>query len=164
MPRAPQVHVQPAARGSERSATVKWSQLAAEPEVSLTATYDPRGVPLLNVRATPGVRVDVGSRHDGEGRLEAAAPRFAEIRVDGAKFFGVEFHDGLAGGVNFGARWDLFLIREAWEHGLDLEALADGYGPGAGTHGDWSGIRDSSPEAVTRMTEAALNFLFPRSR
>lgn len=163
MPRAPQINVQPAARGSERSATVKWSQLAAEPELALTAAYDPRGVPVLHVRAGSGVRVDVGSRHDGEGGLEAVAPRFSKVTVDGARFFGVEEIEG-AGKVNFGARWDLFLIREAWDRGLDLEALADGFGPGAGTHGDWSGIRDSSPEATARMTEAALNFLFPRSR
>lgn len=163
MPRAPQIKVQPAAPGVERTATITWSQLAtAEPEVSLSARYDDRGVPVVQVRAAAGVRVDVGSLADREDGLEARRPRFESITIDGARFFGLE--NSSIDGVNFGARWDLFLIREAWDRGADFESLADGYGPGAGTHGDWSGIRDSSPEAITRMTEAALNFLFPRSR
>jgi hypothetical protein len=62
---------------------------------------------------------------------------------------------------SFSAGFPLFLIREAWDLGLDLEAEADGYGAGAGTHGDWSGIRDSSDAATERMLEKALNFLFP---
>lgn len=58
---------------------------------------------------------------------------------------------------------DLFLVREAWEQGCDFEDLADGYGVGAGTHGDWSGIRDSSPRAKSAMLQRALNWLFPEA-
>jgi len=54
----------------------------------------------------------------------------------------------------------LFLVREAWLRGADFENLADGFGEGEGTKGDWSGIRDSSPEAVTAMLQQALNHLF----
>lgn len=57
------------------------------------------------------------------------------------------------------ASLNLYVIRMAWNAGLDLEDLADGYGPGMGTNGDWSGIRDSSPAAVDRMLEKALNFI-----
>lgn len=60
----------------------------------------------------------------------------------------------------FSSGFPLFLIHEAWGP-VDFEDLADGYGPGMGTHGDWSGIRDSSPEAIERMLERALNHLFP---
>lgn len=59
------------------------------------------------------------------------------------------------------AGFPLFIIAEAWARNLDLEAEADGYGPGAGTFGDWSGIRDSSPTAIDKMLEKSLNFLFP---
>lgn len=65
---------------------------------------------------------------------------------------------------NHSASFSLFLIREAWHRGLDLEEEADGFGPGAGTHGDWSAVRDSSQEAVELMLAKALNFLFPRTR
>jgi len=64
--------------------------------------------------------------------------------------------------TSFRAGWPLFIVRQAWDRGLDLEDLADGYGPGLGTMGgDWSGIRDSSEPALRAMVEAALNFLFP---
>ena len=56
--------------------------------------------------------------------------------------------------------YDLFLISQARNRGCDFEDLADGYGPGCGTHGDWSGIRDSGDEAVRLMLERALNYLF----
>ena len=56
--------------------------------------------------------------------------------------------------------FDLFLIRQAWHRGCDFEDLADGYGAGMGTHGDWSGIRDSSGEATRLMLQRALNYLF----
>lgn len=59
----------------------------------------------------------------------------------------------------FGARFDLFLIRNAWTKGCNLEDLADGFGPGFGTHGDWSAIRDSSEEAKLKMLERAINHL-----
>ena len=62
-------------------------------------------------------------------------------------------------GWNKSANLPLLLIRNAWDKGLDLEDLADGFGPGAGTMGDWSGIRDSSDDAVAAMLERAINFL-----
>lgn len=64
-------------------------------------------------------------------------------------------------GYDCTASFPLFLIRQAWESGMYLEDLADGFGPENGTmEGDWSGIRDSSNEAIERMLERALNFLF----
>lgn len=65
-------------------------------------------------------------------------------------------------GCRFSASFPLFLIRQAWERGCkEIEKHADGFGPGMGTcGGDWSGIRDSSPAAVEKMLEAALNFFF----
>ncbi len=57
------------------------------------------------------------------------------------------------------ASWPLFLIREAEDGGCSFEDLADGFGPGEGTHGDWSAIRDSSPEAKRAMCERALNYI-----
>lgn len=151
MPRAPQINVQPAARGSERTAVITFSQLGEdEVQAHVNARAGANG-PELDIAFDPGVRV--------KARCVEVRPRFTGI-ITGA--------NGLAGkdGNNtFAVRWDLFLIHEAWRAGCeDLEALCDGYGPGAGTHGDWSGIRDSSPEAIVAMTEAALNFLFPRPR
>ncbi len=84
--------------------------------------------------------------------------RFTNITITGNGF------EGKDGDFNFSARWDLFIIREAWHKGCDFEQEADGFGAGLGTqHGDWSGIRDSSPEAERIMLEKALNFLFWRS-
>lgn len=54
----------------------------------------------------------------------------------------------------------MHLIREAWERGCNMEDLADGYGKGLGTHGDWSGIRDSSHEAIEQMLTRAMNYFF----
>lgn len=87
--------------------------------------------------------------------------RFREIRLDAENgtFSGVQDGRGL-NDVSFSARFDLFLIREAWDRGCDLEDLADGFGEGIGTMGDWSGVRDSSDEAKERMFERALNHLF----
>jgi hypothetical protein len=59
-------------------------------------------------------------------------------------------------GVEFSARLDLLVIKAAWEAGVSFENLADGFGPGRGTQGDWSGIRDSSEEATMKMLERAL--------
>jgi len=60
----------------------------------------------------------------------------------------------------YSARVDLFLIQAAWRLGCDFEDLADGYGEGMGTMGgDWSGIRDSSDEAVAAMFAKAKAFL-----
>ena len=67
---------------------------------------------------------------------------------------------GTRDGNTFSAQFDLFLIKEAWNRGLDLEDEADGYGPGEGIHGDWSGIRDSSEDARNKMLEKSLNFIF----
>jgi len=66
-------------------------------------------------------------------------------------------------GTRTSARFDLFLIREAWDQDCDFEDLADGYGVGKGTQGDWSAIRDSSPAAIDRMLQKAINFLFPNA-
>jgi hypothetical protein len=68
----------------------------------------------------------------------------------------VRFGGTDARGFQFLAQGDMWLIRFAWERGLNLEALADGFGRGLGTMGDWSGVRDSSSEAVRAMTAAAL--------
>jgi hypothetical protein len=59
--------------------------------------------------------------------------------------------------VDASACFSLYIIREAWDAGVDFEELADGYGEGGGTHGDWSSIRDSSDGAITAMLERALN-------
>lgn len=68
-------------------------------------------------------------------------------------------------GVQTSAKFDLFLIQEAWNRGANFEDLADGFGKGKGTMGgDWSGIRDSSDQATAKMLERALNFLFPGPR
>lgn len=69
---------------------------------------------------------------------------------------------GVKDGMKFIATWPLFLIDEARHAGCSFEDLADGFGAGRGTMGDWSGIRDSSEAALERMTERALNFLFER--
>lgn len=87
-------------------------------------------------------------------------PRFQDIEVTDTGFQGeTQFTQG--GWIRFQAGFPLFLIREAWDrHGVSFEDLADGFGPGQGTHDDWSGIRDSSPGAVNKMLERALNHLF----
>ena len=80
--------------------------------------------------------------------------KFEEIEV-------VDGHlQGTQDGYGFRASFNLFLIGLAQERGCSFEDLADGFGPGAGTHGDWSAIRDSSKEAVNRMLERSLNHLF----
>jgi hypothetical protein len=101
-----------------------------------------------------------------EQNADAKRQRFTLTRSSASQFSGTE-HTSLHGkpfDINFSAGYPLFLVREAWNRGLDLEALADGYGEGEGTHGDWSGVRDSSDGAITRMLEAALNFLFPEAK
>lgn len=91
-----------------------------------------------------------------EGRVDTMT-RFTNIQIGSAGAF--HGHNGVS---DFSANFPLFLIGEAWHRGCDLEDLADGFGAGLGTRGDWSGIRDSSPETVARMFERALNHLFPR--
>jgi aryl-alcohol dehydrogenase-like predicted oxidoreductase len=56
----------------------------------------------------------------------------------------------------------LYIIRLAWEAGMNVEDLADGFGPGRGTDGDWSAIRDSSHAAVEAMLDRALRFIEAR--
>ena len=111
----------------------------------------------------------VKAEHDlrtARAKVRAAAPRFVLTSAGPSAFQGTETTHILNGkptDIQFKAGYRLFLIREAWNRGEDFEDLADGYGLGQGTHGDWSGIRDSSPEAVTKMLERALNFLFPET-
>ena len=81
--------------------------------------------------------------------------RFENVTLQSPGEFGYSANER-----NFISSFQLFLIREAWDRGADFEDLADGYGPGMGTQGDWSGIRDSSPEAQEQMLERALNHLF----
>ena len=82
-------------------------------------------------------------------------PKFNEVKADKTGFSYTSQH-----GVGTICSFDLFLIRQAYDRGCDFEDLADGYGPGQGTRGDWSGIRDSTDGAVERMLERALNHLF----
>jgi hypothetical protein len=82
--------------------------------------------------------------------------RYNDLKVARAKGPGaVEFTN--EHGVPSSADLELLVIREAWRGGVDFEDLADGFGAGEGTHGDWSAIRDSSDGAVCRMLERALN-------
>ena len=84
-------------------------------------------------------------------------PRFSNISIKNNR----SGFNGIDNGTNFSANFDLFIIREAWDRGVDFEDLADGYGKGLGTMGgDWSGIRDSSNDAINEMLERSLNFLF----
>ena len=82
-----------------------------------------------------------------------------EMKADGSGFTALRTPDG----ITMSATWELFLIRQAWERGMDVEDLADGFGEGQGTHGDWSGIRDSTDGAVEAMTGRALNHLFTKA-
>ena len=94
----------------------------------------------------------------------ARKTRFANVEVTPAGFQGTEISPVTIGPTEnkFSASFPLFLIREAWHRGLDMEDLADGFGEGMGTmDGDWSGIRDSSPEALNLMLQRTLNHLFP---
>ena len=74
-----------------------------------------------------------------------------ECRIEGE-------HDGFP----FRADLALYIIRLAWEAGMNAEDLADGFGRGLGTGGDWSAIRDSSHEAVEAMLDRALKFIEER--
>lgn len=85
--------------------------------------------------------------------------RFSHVVLGVDSFQGIECREGVE--MPFSAGWPLFIIGQARQRGCTFEELADGYGEGEGTHGDWSGIRDSSFRALERMTERALNYLFP---
>jgi len=71
------------------------------------------------------------------GRVVASRP---SVRVVGPRFTAVALKpDGFTviedrgyGPITCSNGWPLFLIHEAWDRGLDLEQLADGYGPGFG--------------------------------
>jgi hypothetical protein len=56
------------------------------------------------------------------------------------------------------ASFPLYLIHRAWNKGCSFELLADGFGKGYGTMGDWSAIRDSSEKAIAAMFKRALEF------
>lgn len=91
-------------------------------------------------------------------KARESGQRFSHIVMGVDGFQGIEHREGVE--IPFSATWPLFLIGQAQRCGCDFEELADGYGVGEGTHGDWSGIRDSTFEAITRMTQKALNYLF----
>lgn len=63
-----------------------------------------------------------------------------------------------AAGIVCKATFALFLIDRARTAGCDFEDLADGFGEGQGTQGDWSGIRDSSERAIEAMLERSMNY------
>lgn len=85
---------------------------------------------------------------------------YKDIQLTPAGFKGT-YHDS-HGEYKFSAQFHLVLIQKAYHKGCSFEDLADGFGEGKGTMGgDWSGIRDSSPNATNKMLERALNFLFP---
>lgn len=93
--------------------------------------------------------------------------RYSDIHIDAdaGTFYGKEGIGITGGPVDFSASWPLFIIGEAWKVGVDFEDLADGFGAGLGTmNGDWSGIRDSSVEAIEAMLQRSLNRLFPGAR
>lgn len=83
---------------------------------------------------------------------------FAKVVIEEDGKF--NYKRGGLGGINTFVCMSLFLISQARDRGCNFEDLADGYGEGLGTHGDWSGIRDSSEGAVRAMFERSLNFLF----
>lgn len=70
--------------------------------------------------------------------------------------------EGERHGFRFSADLALYIIRLAWEAGMNVEDLADGFGRGYGTYGDWSAIRDSSHAAVEAMLDRALKFIEAR--
>ena len=83
-------------------------------------------------------------------------PRYSDITInDNGTFEG--YDSEAVGGIQFRASFDRFFIRKAWDAGMDFEAEADGFGPGMGTMGDWSAIRDSSDEAIALMFTKAIN-------
>lgn len=92
-------------------------------------------------------------------------PRFRNVTLDDKGSFAYTTDMGSVKNIPTRAGFPRFLIREAWDKGCSFEDLADGFGKGRGTcGGDWSGIRDSSKEAIDRMLERALNHLFPSER
>lgn len=62
-------------------------------------------------------------------------------------------------GHAFVASFPLFIIHIAWHAGCDMEDLCDGFNLGFGSQGDWSALRDSSPEAILNMLNRACNHM-----
>ena len=84
---------------------------------------------------------------------------FRDVEITSGGWEG--FHaSGDLEGMRFSADPALLIIRQAWDRGCDFEEEANGYGIGAGTNGDWSGIRDSSRDSRNVMLTKALNHLF----
>lgn len=82
--------------------------------------------------------------------------KFTQVKIEEAGRF--TYQDGDMN-CKASANFPLVIIRMAWDAGCNLEPLADGFGAGNGTMGDWSGIRDSSPEATAKMLRRSLNFI-----
>ena len=92
-------------------------------------------------------------------KYKMGVEKYEDIAIEGDSFM------GRRNGTNFSANFSLFLIAQARTLGCGFEDLADGFGVGMGTlqstgESDWSAIRDSSNEAVERMLERTLNYLF----
>lgn len=127
--------------------------------------FDPAGRECRTVAFGRGVKAIVCGPKGNPARMQY----FTDVKVQAPGQFGGQRRYGTTRG-KFSAEFPLFLIGEAWERGLDVEDLADGFGKGLGTQGDWSAIRDSSKAAKDVMLERALNHLFgsagsnPRSR
>jgi hypothetical protein len=97
--------------------------------------------------------------HDPARGLRRRARR--NLRA-GPSFASIAYTDDR--GQEHSANLAVLLIAEAWRTGCGFEDLADGFGKGMGTRGDWSAIRDSTNAATERMLERALNHLLPRAR
>ena len=81
--------------------------------------------------------------------------RFALEQSDASTFEGIE--NTMLGDrpleVNFRAGYPLFLIREAWNRGMNVEDLADGFGEGAGlaSEGYAGGYRDALDDVLLAL-------------
>lgn len=97
---------------------------------------------------------------------------YRNVTREGDTVEGEESFDGGERWIRFSANWSLFRIREAlWSsqpgepegHAYRrIWALQDGYGEPGTTpvQGyDWSGIRDSSPEAIAAMNAVAAEYV-----
>ena len=84
--------------------------------------------------------------------------RFSSIRFTDTGFSGSEDINGQP--TIFQTDFPLFLIKQAWDVGVNFDDLADGFGKRQGTMGDWSAVRDSTDGAIVRMFERSLNHFF----
>lgn len=107
---------------------------------------------ITEVTLDPGVMERIAA----QVRADDAAPFITDCIQEPGSF---DYMQGTRRGT---ASFPLFLIRMAWEAGLDLEEDADGFGYGEGTHGDWSAIRDSSDGAIRSMLGKSLTFISRR--